>query len=75
MSLKNDILWVEPNFVITKEGRERYQPIRQKDMVAVIPVAALRAWLNNWTPVLPGGDYDCGYLHALNDVLVELEGV
>lgn len=41
MSLKDAVRWVEPNFVIDTKGKQRYQPIRQKDMVAFIPVAAL----------------------------------
>ena len=78
MSLKDEVRWVEPNFVITKEGKQRYQPIRQRDMVAFIPVEALRAWLRNEIESITDTEdslQDCGHRGAYSSLLAELEGL
>ena len=68
MSLKDAARWVEPNFVITKEGKQRYQPIRQKDMVAFITVTTLRAWLEEQHTSIVGKA-------TVAAMLAELEGL
>lgn len=71
----DSIVWVEPNFIITKEGKSRYQPIRQRDMVAVIPVADLRARLEGklLNPQFTPEGAAAYYLSVLDTLLAELE--